>query len=153
MIGKTDVEALQKKWADGIVEIGAKYKAEGNYKEYAGEFAERLYAYGKANVLFKPTMTSEIPFRPTIESAISYFVSGNPNFAEDNGFALKPWKSIRFENHDIIEGENQTIAMGTYFFTDYNNEITEVIYTFGYIKFESGEVKINLHHSSLPVKK
>mgnify|MGYP003323348530 FL=1 len=42
------------------------------------------------------------------------------------------------------------LAMGNYFFTDLNGNKTKVEYTFAYIKNDAGELKIILHHSSLP---
>ena len=42
--------------------------------------------------------------------------------------------------------------MGNYYFTsvdDKKNE-TKVEYTFGYIKDKRGNLRINLHHSSIP---
>jgi hypothetical protein len=77
-------------------------------------------------------------------------VGGSPEFPEDNGFALQPWGKVRFENAGIIVSEKTALAMGNYFFTDYNDVETKVEYTFGYRKAENGKLKINLHHSSLP---
>jgi len=42
------------------------------------------------------------------------------------------------------------LAMGNYFFTDLEGNKTKVEYTFAYIKGDTGELKIILHHSSLP---
>ena len=42
------------------------------------------------------------------------------------------------------------IAMGNYFFTDLNGGKTKVEYSFVYKKNDLGELKIILHHSSLP---
>ena len=40
--------------------------------------------------------------------------------------------------------------MGNYFFTDLNGGKTKVEYSFVYKKNDLGELKIILHHSSLP---
>ena len=40
--------------------------------------------------------------------------------------------------------------MGNYFFTDLNGDESKVEYTFGYVKDEEGNLKIGVHHSSLP---
>jgi len=40
--------------------------------------------------------------------------------------------------------------MGNYFFTETNGNEVKVEYTFGYFLNNEGELKINLHHSSLP---
>ena len=50
-------------------------------------------------VLFKPTKAKEVPFRYTLEDALSYFIGGK--YPEDSGFALEPWKEINFD----VKGE------------------------------------------------
>ena len=41
--------------------------------------------------------------------------------------------------------------MGHYFFTRFdNNQEIKVEFTFGYVRSNSGNLIINLHHSSLP---
>lgn len=40
--------------------------------------------------------------------------------------------------------------MGEYFFTTTDGEDVKVEYSFGYIRDANGDLKINLHHSSLP---
>ena len=40
--------------------------------------------------------------------------------------------------------------MGNYFFEDNNEKLLKVEYTFGFIKIDEKELRINLHHSSLP---
>ena len=69
---------------------------------------------------------------------------------EDKGFAINPWTNVRFENAGMILEENRAISMGNYFFKDQENEILKVEYTFGFIKINNNELRINLHHSSLP---
>lgn len=138
MITKEEVLAVQKLWGDGIIAIGKKEKT-------ADDFLTEMYTN---NALFKPTMAKEEPFRMTREKAISYFITGC--CPEDNGFALKPWLEVHFKNHSIITYENYALAMGHYFFKS-NNEEVMVEYSFGYIKL-NGDLKINLHHSSLPYR-
>ena len=101
-------------------------------------------------MLFKPTFASQNQFRNSFEDALSYFVGGN--IEEDNGFAIKPWFKIRFSENKIVNSRDNAIAMGNYYFTsveDKKNE-TKVEYTFGYIKDKKGNLRINLHHSSIP---
>ena len=69
---------------------------------------------------------------------------------EDNGFALAPYTKVRWENEGIITDDDSAIAMGNYFFTKTDGSEVKVEYTFGYVRDEEGNVKINLHHSSLP---
>ena len=40
--------------------------------------------------------------------------------------------------------------MGNYYFEDDKDQLLKVEYTFGYIKIKNNELRINLHHSSLP---
>ena len=101
-------------------------------------------------VLFKPTMASEEQFRPTFQSALSYFVASNNECPEDSGFAIKGWTEVRFENAGVIVDGIYAIAMGNYFFTDQRGVETKVEYTFGYIQDEEGRLRIQLHHSSIP---
>lgn len=137
MITKEQVLAAQEAWGNGIIAIG---KGEQD----AREFVQKMYV---AHALFKPTLARVKPFRIEEDDAVSYFVGGCCD--EDHGFALKPWSAVRFVNTgDIIINGNQAMAMGHYFFTNNGEEIM-VEYSFGYALID-GELKINLHHSSLP---
>ena len=93
-------------WSDGIVEIGAIYSSGGNHTYYAMKHLVELYAYDIVEppsvVLFKPTLASEIQFRHTIEGALSYFFGDNPNYPEDNGFAIAPYVAVRHEISGIF---------------------------------------------------
>ena len=150
MITIADVEDAQRTWGDGIVKIATAHRNGGNYVEIATKHVEDLYAYDLSEVLFKPTMASIDQFRPTFESALSYFVASNGVCEEDSGFAIKGWTAVRFENSGIIINESNAIAMGNYFFTGEDGAETKVEYTFGYIRDSSSNLRIVLHHSSLP---
>lgn len=148
-ITKQDVLNAQKAWGDGIVEIGEVFSAKGDYKARAAQHIKDLYAYDQSEVLFKPTLASEDKFRETFEQALSYFVGGV--VSEDKGFAIKPWSKVRFGDQQIITDSDSAIAMGAYYFTPVgSDQETKVEYTFGYIRDDKGDVRINVHHSSLP---
>ncbi len=147
---QSEILEAQKLWGNGLVKIGEVYREDKDFKKLAENAVGDFYGYDLGSVLFKPTKASDKQFRLTFESAVSYFVGGNPEFPEDKGFALQPWKNVRFENAGIIINDNSAFAMGNYFFTDYNNEETKVEYTFGYRKAQNGKLKIVLHHSSIP---
>lgn len=148
-IVEREVLEAQKIWADAIVAIGEAYTQKKDYRALAEKVVDTLYGYGNGLVLFKPSMASESPFRSTREEAISYFVTGI--VPEDLGFAIRPWRKIRFENVGIIIDGGSAVVMGNYFFTDANTEKeAKVEYTFGYFKGEHGKLRINLHHSSFP---
>ena len=137
----------QAKWANAIVEIGKAHQAGEDYKELTTKYLNELYDFSEP-LLFKPTLASKAQFRGTFEDALSYFVGGG--LQEDNGFAIKPWTKVRFENFEIrIEGACG-FAMGNYFFTDLSGAETKVEYSFGYRPSSNGDLKIFLHHSSLP---
>ena len=143
-ISTTEVEAAQKGWGEGIVKIG---KAK-NAREAAIKHLDQFYAYDHGQVLFKPTLASVDQFRGTKKEALSYFIG--QDLAEDKGFALAPYTNVRWENEGIITDGDSAMAMGNYFFTKTNGEEIKVEYSFGYIKDKEGNLKINLHHSSLP---
>ena len=149
MITKEDVISVQKKWSNGLLEIVNKHQNNLDFISCASEFIDRLYDYQNGDVLFKPTLAREIPFRNSKEGALSYFVSNNENFPEDKGFALKNWTNIRWENSGIQVFENLAIAMGNYYFTNAGG-ITMVEYSFVYKKNSDGDLKIILHDSHLP---
>jgi hypothetical protein len=144
-----EVKKAQKSWGDGIVEIGRVFLKGGDYKKAAKEHILDHYDYEDGLVLFKPTLASAIPFRPTVEGALSYFVGGNKEFPEDKGFAIKPWTNVRFDNHNIITYGMKAISMGHYYFTDQSGKETKVEYTLGFIK-RGDDIMITLQDSSLP---
>lgn len=150
---KKKIRKIQKAWGDGIIAIGQAYVNNEDYKALATAFIQKHYGYQEGIVLFKPTLASVEQFRDTFEKALSYFVSGNPNHPEDQGFAIRPWVKVKFDNAGIIIIKNHAVAMGNYYFTDTEGNEVKVEYTFGYFVNENNEIKINLHHSSLPYSK
>ena len=147
---KGDVQAAQNQWAQAIVEIGQLKQAGGEYKTRAFELIDDLYDYESGTVLFKPTLAAQKRFRTTKESALSYFVGSNPDFPEDSGFALRPWKSVSFDSCEIAQAGDVIMTMGSYSFTDLDDRVTIVDYSFAYVRDASGKLRIKLHHSSLP---
>ena len=148
-ISEQEVIESQKLWADNIIEIGSLYINNSDFKTKAYNFVKNFYAYEISNVLFKPTLASKNQFRLTLEDALSYFIGGY--IKEDKGFALKPWKKIRFGDRNFILENKIALVMGNYYFLGSNEEEEiKVVYTFGYIQNSNGKPVINLHHSSLP---
>lgn len=150
MISVEDVEKTQQAWGDGVVAIAAAHSSGGNYAERARIHVETLYAYGITPVLFKPTMAVKEQFRPSFEGALSYFVAENGECPEDSGFAIKGWTKVRFENENVLINSNTALVMGNYFFTNPGGEELKVEFTFGYILDSNGDLRIQLHHSSMP---
>ena len=118
--------------------------------ETATDHINSLYAYGLSPVLFKPTLAAEEQFRSTHYKALSYFVANNNACPEDKGFAIKGWTAVRFENVDIITEGSVGMAMGNYFFTTPEGDEAKVEYSFGYMLDADDNVRIVLHHSSMP---
>merc|ERR1719331_2117461 len=106
-VTEEEVREVQTKWAGAIKNISKVHKEKGDYINAAAEAAGELYAYGKTDVLFKPTKAAEYQFRPTAEEAMSYFVGGDVvegGYTEDGGFAInggKGWADCRYDNHRI----------------------------------------------------
>ena len=148
IINKDEVVSFLDSWKSGVVNIGQTYTENNDFVSVAKDFISKHYNFNEGEVLFKPTFTKEVIFRNNKEDALSYFVKGN--IPEDKGFAIQPWTNVRFENSEIIVQGNTALAMGNYYFTDTDGGETAVEYTFGYIMDDHGNLRINLHHSSVP---
>tara|TARA_B100000989_G_scaffold298837_1_gene290313 strand:+ start:2656 stop:3123 length:468 start_codon:yes stop_codon:yes gene_type:complete len=140
----------QEKWSNYILKIGAAYKKKENLDNLVDEFLDKVYAFEHSEVLFKPTLAKTNQFRSKREEFISYFLGENKVCPEDKGFAIKDWKSINFKNFKIIINNGYILSMGNYYFEDSNNTVLKVEYTFGFVQIGENELRINLHHSSLP---
>jgi hypothetical protein len=151
-ISEREVVDAQKAWGEGIIAIGKTYSQGGDYTAAAAAHINRFYGYDLSLVLFKPTLASVDQFRTSFDSALSYFVGGNPSFPEDKGFAIKPWTKVRWKNYGIVNNScNMAVAMGNYWFTPADGGAdTKVEYTFAYVRGEQGDLKIVVHHSSVP---
>ena len=156
-VSRDDVIAAQNHWANSIVDISRVFLQGGDYVGLAGQRAGELYGYGHSNVLFKPTKASEHVFRPDATGAMSYFVGYDAvpgGFSEDHGFAInakKGFSKVVFNNHQIDCHGEVALAMGTYEFTcATTGAVSNVEYTFGYKRNSDGQVRICLHHSSIP---
>ena len=152
-ITEAEVEAAQKAWGAALLRIAKDHETGGvaKAKETAEAVLDAAYGYNMGAVLFKPTLTvAPQTFRPTKEGALAYFVGQNPEFPNDKGFALKPWKSYSFENSAIHISGDLALTMGKVRLTNDKGEVTEVDKTWGFKKDDSGTLRIVLHHSSLP---
>merc|ERR1719454_616475 len=90
---------------------------------------------------------------------MSYFVGADAMGAdeykgEDAGFAInggRGWSKVVFRNHQVDLNGPTAQAMGDYVFTDATSgDEVRVEYTFGYKRNDDGNVRIYLHHSSVP---
>lgn len=150
MVTEQEVKDVQAKWGAGIVAIGAAKNDKTTCDAETEKHLDTLYAFDLGTVLFKPTKAADVQFRLDKKAAKSYFIGGDDDFEEDHGFAINPWTAVRFENAAVILEETRALAMGNYYFTDLSGTETKVEYTFGYKKDANGNLKIDLHHSSIP---
>jgi hypothetical protein len=152
MVTVAEVKDAQRAWGKGIIAIATAHANGGDYVGLATDHVNTLYAYQMGPVLFKPTLAAVDQFRPTFETALSYFVASNNACPEDQGFAIQGWTDVRFENSDVIIDGNTALAMGNYYFTSPEGVEVKVEYTFGYIEDGNGGLRIQLHHSSMPAE-
>lgn len=152
MIEKKSVIDAQDRWAASIVQIGEAFKTGANYKALAEIMLDSLYAFALGPVLFKPTRAAQKPFRIQRAGALSYFIGNNPDYAEDQGFALEPWSEIKIQNVNIIPTAEHALAMGIYQFTNMHQKTITAEYSFVYIPDSQGQLRIQMHHSSMPFK-
>ena len=148
-----EIEKAQEKWGKGIVKIGELKDSLKECRMFTINFINKMYDYENGIVQFKPTKASDFQFRGDVKAALSYFIGSDSDFIEDKGFALNPWVKVDFENNSINIINDIAIAMGNYFFTDNDGGKTKVEYSFVYKKNDIGDLKIILHHSSLPYSK
>ena len=145
-----DIISIQKEWASGIVKMGELSNDRDSLESFTSDFLDKIYDF-QNQVLFKPTKAANEQFRNSKGSAYSYFIAGDDRECqEDNGFALSNWTEILFDNSNIIINEDIAIAMGNYTFKNEASKI-KVEYSFVYKNY-GNEIKIILHHSSLPYK-
>ena len=144
-----EIVALQTAWGEGLVAISTAYANNNDYALIAQGVLDSLYGYVDGVVLFKPTVAQEIPFRFTEAAAASYFIGGN--IEEDTGFALSPWTGVRFgdDGQYIINGET-ALWMGSVFLTNGDGVEIRVEKSLGLYRDSNGDVRIQLHHSSVP---
>jgi hypothetical protein len=151
-ISLTQVLQAQEGWCKALLQISADYSKGGiaKAKATAAQVIDQAYGYQYGPVAFKPTLASgEQTFRTTREGALAYFVGNNPNFPQDKGFAIKPWRSCRIVNQVIqLDGSSAT-TMGNVIFTDATGSVTSVDKTWTFVRETDGSVRIVLHHSSL----
>ncbi|MGQ7843810.1 hypothetical protein ACUNV4_05000 [Granulosicoccus sp. 3-233] len=107
------------------------------------------YDYDEGKVLFKPTLTfGSQTFRPSKEGALSYFVGGNPDFPNDQGFKLKPWTKVWFNQLDYILHGDLAIAQCNVHLIGEDDSHIFVNKSFVFKICDDGKVRIVLHQSS-----
>ena len=143
--------AAQMAWKTFILEAGQRYRDKLDYRRFAMERLDTLYAFDTHAVIFKPTLAKDPSFRNDKISAMHYFI-GDAAMEEavSQAFALQPWTDIRFDNQCIAHYDGILLVAGQYHFSQLQKAPVCADYTFGYVA--SGmSLKIVLQHSSLIV--
>ena len=147
------VNITQKKWADMVLKIGSAYRKNNNLDDLISELLHKIYAFDHCSILFKPTLSGGAQtFRSNLDGALSYFVGNNSKYPMDNGFGIKSWHKFDSKTSDTFIEDNIAIWMGSVTLTSKNGDILKVDKSLAYKKLSNGNLKIVLHHSSLPYK-
>ena len=163
-----DIKAAQDGWCNAVTALSKTYADSGfeASKRLASEVVDSAYGYQFGPVSFKPTWAyGETTFRPTKEGAVSYFVGGNPKY-RDPGFTIaspgdgnypnlqnrSQWVKCTPEIVTIQVFGNTATAMGWVRFEAADGYQSKVDKTFGYMRDDSGNLRIIVHHSSTPYK-
>ncbi len=152
-ISEAEVLNAQKSWCQALIDINSAYEKNGQpaAKALAEKVIDSAYGYQMGAVLFKPTLAAPPQtFRTSREGALAYFVGGNPAYPQDKGFALKGWKSCEAQNAGIFIAGDSATSMGNVTFVNKEGKTTIVDKTWTYIKDDAGNLRIVVHHSSLP---
>ena len=115
------------------------------------DLAALLALYDFSVLLFKPTLSASV--RIDERGARSYFVGGDAEYPNDQGFLTQGISKVEFRSArgPRLEGGGASAQdMGHYTFTCVDGRIIEADYTFSYHK-PADKVLITLHHSSLSV--
>jgi hypothetical protein len=153
-ITEPQVDQAQDAWCAGLLSISNAYRTGGfaKAKATAEKVLDQAYAYQYGAVAFKPTLSAAPQtFRPTKAGALAYFVGGDPNYPNDDGFALKPWKTCQIRDQVIHLHGMFATTMGNVDLTDDKGARTTVDKTWSFVREPDGDIRIILHHSSLPV--
>ena len=152
-ISEKDVFDARTAWGNGLIEISKIFETEGieMATSVASEMIDKLYGFSFAEVLFKPTLSGgSQTFRPTKEGALSYFVGHNSAYPNDRGFGIKFWREISSETSAIFIDDTVAMWMGWVDLIDRDGQVTKVDKSWGYKLDDVGNLRIVLHHSSLP---
>lgn len=152
-ITEEQVIEAQKAWGEALVNISNTYENDGI--EAASELAQSVidsaYGYEMGPVLFKPTLAAAPQtFRTTPVGALAYFVGHSDEFPNDSGFALNGWQEVTIDNAAIFISGDTAMTVGSVSILDSDGNTTTVDKSWGYQLDDEGELRIVLHHSSLP---
>lgn len=155
----SEIMAAQQSWCDALVAISTAHAQGGlaKSKPLAGEVLDAAYGYQFGPVAFKPTWAmGDTTFRDTREGAISYFVGDDPAF-DDPGFAIgtpgakrSPWVKCVPEIAVVQNFGKTANSMGWFHMEAADGTKSKVDKTFGFMRDDDGNLRIIVHHSSIP---
>lgn len=138
-------------WCDNVVAVGETYRQGQDVRAFANKVLSENYDYDSGKVLFKPTQASGLnTYRPTKKGALSYFVSGDEDYPEDNGFKLKPWVKVWYSKEAYILHNDLAIIQCNVHFIGADDSHIFVNKSFVFKECDDGRIRIILHQSSLP---
>lgn len=152
-VTESEVINAQNAWCKALVDISTTHATQGQpaAKAMAEKVIDAAYGYQMGAVLFKPTLTvAPQTFRTTREGALAYFVGGDAGFPKDKGFALKGWTKCDVANAGIFIAGDSATTMGNVSITNKDGKVTTVDKTWKFVKDDAGNLRIVVHHSSLP---
>ena len=152
-ISEQDISEAISAWGSGILEISKGYEVGGfeQARDVADNMLDKLYGFHLGPVLFKPTLSGGInTFRQTKLGALSYLVGHNSNYPGDTGFGIKYWRDVRPDMAAVFLDERVAMWMGWVVLIDRDGQVTKVDKSWGYKLDDVGNLRIVLHHSSLP---
>ncbi len=152
-ITEAEVKAAQDAWGKALIQISEDFTSGGltKAKATANAVLDAAYGYNMGVVLFKPTLThGQQTFRTTKAGALAYFVGDDKAFPGDSGFALKGWKKYEYRNAGVFINGDLALTQGHVILTNKDGQVTTVDKTWGFKKDDKGQLRIVLHHSSLP---
>jgi len=154
-INENDLANARSAWGESLIEISQAYEKIGIEQAtvVANKMLDNLYGFEFGAVLFKPTLSGgNQTFRSDKEGALSYFVGNNPKYPMDSGFGIKDWLEVKSETSSVLIDQNIAMWMGWVTLINKDGTSIKVDKSWGYKKNENGNLKIVLHHSSLPYK-
>ncbi len=157
-IAREEVLSFIDRWCQGLISMAEAHREGRDVRALAEGFIDEIYDYQHPPVLFKPTLThGEQTFRLTRRGALAYFIGGDPDYPNDAGFAIKPWKQAQFrlaQDPSGMEGLQQhhdvAIVMGQLFLTDVDGNEVVANKCWALKRDEQGRLKIIAHMSALP---
>ena len=152
-ISEKDLFDARTAWGNGLIEISKSFEIDGIEiaRKVASHMLDNLYGYNLGQVLFKPTLSGgRQTFRPTKEGALSYYIGQNSVYPNDVGFGVKSWREFSSNTSAIFIDDTVAMWMGWVSLIDTDGQVTKVEKSWGYKLDVDGNLRIMLHHSSLP---